>query len=85
MNLSLALTLLAILVLVGLLVRSKLRADAAEGDGRGHGTAPGQGDRLIDASYISGGAGGGHATTTRVTRDPQKYAKAFVPGKKRKE
>ena len=30
--------------------------------------------------YIrSGGGGGGHSTTIRVPKDPQEYAKAFVP------
>jgi len=43
------------------------------------GTEPGQGDQLIDMSFSSGGPGGGHGTVIRVTRDPQKYAQAFVP------
>lgn len=43
------------------------------------GIDPGQGDTLIDVNYASGGGGGGHSTTIRVPKDPQEYAKAFVP------
>jgi hypothetical protein len=43
------------------------------------GVDPGHGDTLIDVNYASGGGGGGHSTTIRVPKDPQEYAKAFVP------
>lgn len=49
------------------------------------GTEPGEGDHIIDNGYISGGPGGGHPTITRVTRDPQRYARAFVPRRKEKD
>ena len=46
------------------------------------GSLPGKGHHVIDASYLSGGGGGGHHGTFRVPRDPQEYAKGFVPRKK---
>ena len=48
------------------------------------GTAPGQGHITIESHYISGGGGGGNSITYTVPRDPQEYAKAFVP-KERKD
>jgi hypothetical protein len=45
------------------------------------GVLPDRGDTLIDVNYSSGGGGGGHSTTIRVPKDPQEYAKAFVPQK----
>ena len=65
----------AVIALVALLARSRAKADLKDR----RGTDPGHGDQLIDNGYISGGPGGGHPTTTRVTRDPQQYAKAFIP------
>lgn len=44
------------------------------------GVKPGHGDQLIDHGTVLGG-GGGHVTVSRVTRDPQAYAKAMVPKK----
>ncbi len=41
------------------------------------GVKPGQGDQLIDHGTVLGG-GGGHVTVSRVTRDPQEYAKAMA-------
>lgn len=46
------------------------------------GIPPGKGDTLIDVNYASGGGGGGHSTTIRVPKDPQEYARAFVPKEK---
>ncbi len=44
------------------------------------GTAPGRGDTLVNhGNEMGGGHGGGHPTAHRVTKDPQIYAKAFVP------
>jgi hypothetical protein len=43
------------------------------------GSAPGTGYHVIDASYHSGGAGGGHSAEFRVPKDPQEYAQMFVP------
>ena len=46
------------------------------------GSLPGRGYHEIDASYFSGGGGGGSQSTFRVPRDPQEYAKGFVPPQK---
>ena len=35
--------------------------------------------QVIDAHYHSGGAGGGHSTQYRVPKDPQAYARLFIP------
>ena len=43
------------------------------------GTAPGEGYTEIEANYHSGGPGGGHSSIIRVPRDPQEYARSFVP------
>ena len=48
------------------------------------GTEPGQGHTTIESHYISGGGGGGNSITYTVPKDPQEYAKAFVP-KERKD
>jgi hypothetical protein len=70
-----------ILGLVGAItVVAWLKARAAiRRDGRAErGLAPGTGDHIIDAEYSSG-LGGGQATQIRVPRDPQVYARRFVP------
>ena len=46
--------------------------------GQPRGLAPGTGDHIIDVEYSSG-LGGGHASQIRVPRDPQAYARRFVP------
>ena len=46
------------------------------------GSLPGTGYHEIEANYISGGGGGGHHGSFRVPRDPQEYAKGFVPRQK---
>ena len=43
------------------------------------GSLPGKGYHNIDASYSSGGGGGGQVMHYRVPKDPQEYAKTFVP------
>ncbi len=50
-----------------------------EGRNPMRGAPPGTGHHVIDASYLSGGGGGGHHATFKVPRDPQDYARAFVP------
>ena len=47
-------------------------------NGRPRGIAPGNGYEEIVSDYTSG-AGGGSRQVTRVPRDPQEYARAFVP------
>jgi len=65
---------LAIAVAAWLKARQTIRREA----GRPRGIAPGEGDHIIDVEYSSG-LGGGHATQIRVPRDPQTYARRFVP------
>jgi hypothetical protein len=56
-----------------------LRAEASRGnDGRTRGVAPGIGYTEIESTYASG-VGGGSQSITRVPRDPQEYARVFVP------
>ncbi|NSX55226.1 hypothetical protein [Parasulfitobacter algicola] len=49
--------------------------------GTERGSLPGKGDHIIEADYSSG-MGGGHHTQYRVPKDPQEYAKMFVPKEK---
>jgi len=63
------------IALIVALARSRMRHESKSR----RGTEPGQGDQLIDTTYYAGGPGGGHGGVTRVTRDPQHYARAFVP------
>ncbi|WGH78177.1 hypothetical protein [Jannaschia ovalis] len=66
----------AILVLRALWV---LRQEARQPHGgRPRGIAPGEGYEEIVSDY-STGAGGGSRLVTRVPRDPQEYARVFVP------
>ncbi|THH38361.1 hypothetical protein E4Z66_01965 [Aliishimia ponticola] len=46
------------------------------------GSLPGKGDHIIHSDYSSGGGGGGHATSYTIPKDPQEYAKRFVPREK---
>jgi hypothetical protein len=41
--------------------------------------SPEKGYHEIDASYHSGGGGGGQSGSFRVPKDPQTYAKLFIP------
>ena len=61
-----------------------LRSEARRDDGgRPRGTAPGEGYTEIESDYFSG-VGGGSQSVTRVPKDPQEYARAFVPGRRGK-
>jgi hypothetical protein len=73
--LSLAIALVAVITGAVALKRTK---------GTERGSLPGEGDHVIEADYSSGAGGGGHATTYTIPRDPQEYAKRFVPREKRK-
>ncbi|MBU3258433.1 hypothetical protein KPG71_00250 [Roseovarius sp. PS-C2] len=66
---------IAIAVVTALLAVLRVKTDTLSA----RGCDPGQGDQLIDIAYCSGGLGGGHGSVMRVTRDPQQYARAFVP------
>ena len=46
------------------------------------GSEPGTGHHIVEAAYHSGGAGGGHDGRFTVPRDPQEYARLFVPKQK---
>ena len=76
------LAVLLALVIVGTLVARALWIMRAEGrqedGGRPRGVRPGSGYTEIQSDYFSG-LGGGSQSTTRVPRDPQEYARAFVP------
>ena len=47
------------------------------------GSDPGKGYHTLTSDYQSG-MGGGHVTTWKVPRDPQEYARSFVPKDKSK-
>lgn len=66
--------------LVGvLLIRAIWVVRAEERHPPPRGSEPGAGFTEIEANYHSGGPGGGHSTIIRVPRDPQEYARSFVP------
>ncbi|QBF32220.1 hypothetical protein [Thalassococcus sp. S3] len=71
----LSLAILAVSILSGALA---LRRSKNEG----RGSLPGKGDHIIEANYSSGL--GGHSVTYRVPKDPQDYAKRFIPRETRK-
>ncbi|MBC7133234.1 MAG: hypothetical protein H5U16_09035 [Roseovarius sp.] len=74
-------TLLAVLVLIVAVLRA---AQAIRHDRRGaRGCEPGPGHSVIESHYSSGGAGGGHSMSYRIPRDPQTYAKLFIPKDRR--
>lgn len=62
-----------------LLVRAIWVVRAEQKNTPERGTLPGQGYTEIEANYHSGGPGGGHSSIIRVPRDPQEYARSFVP------
>lgn len=72
---TIALILTGIAVVVVLTVRHHLRLEI----GRGRGTLPHRDDMIVDGGWTAGGPGGGHSHVVRVTRDPHRYARAFVP------
>ncbi|WP_299842868.1 hypothetical protein [uncultured Jannaschia sp.] len=81
--LSAYLALFIVLLLVGRAIWV-LRAEARRDDGgRPRGVAPGEGYTEIESDYFSG-VGGGNQSVTRVPKDPQEYARAFVPGRRGK-
>ncbi|MGB3407926.1 MAG: hypothetical protein WBA67_10570 [Jannaschia sp.] len=60
-----------------------LRSESAMPDGgRPRGVDPGEGFVEIESDYSSG-VGGGNHLTSRVPRDPQAYARTFVPRRNR--
>ena len=77
MTLASTITLLsmAILLVVGWRTIHVMRSEKAAK----RGSLPGTGHHVIEANYHSGGGGGGHDGRFTVPRDPQAYAKLFVP------
>ncbi len=69
--------LLSALVLLVAVLRAAQSLRHARGTERG--ITPGSGDQILHADYSSGAGGGGHSGTYRVPRDPQEYARKFVP------
>ena len=67
-----------LVVAIGAVVWFKARQTIRRERHLPRGLAPGEGDHIIDVEYSSG-LGGGHATQIRVPRDPQAYARRFVP------
>ncbi|WP_224823532.1 hypothetical protein [Cognatishimia sp. MH4019] len=64
---------IAIVIVTGITAARAIRADNAAD----RGLEPGDGDHIIDVNYSSGL--GGQQSQIRVPRDPQEYAKTFVP------
>ena len=71
---------LCALILVVLAVRTAAVMRAERGARRG--SPPGEGHHRVEAGYWSGGAGGGHDGHFTVPKDPQEYARRFVPRRK---
>lgn len=77
-----AITLLVIAIVLVAVISGAMALKRTRGTERG--SLPGKGDHVIEANYSSGAGGGGHSTTYTVPRDPQEYAKRFVPREKQK-
>ena len=73
---------LAILIFVVTLLSAFISVRSSRLSERG--SLPGKGVHVIDAQYSSGAGGGGHSSTYTVPKDPQEYAKCFVPKGKQK-
>ena len=71
---------LCALILAVLAVRTIVVVRAERGARRG--SPPGEGHHRIEAGYWSGGGGGGHGGVFTVPKDPQEYARRFVPRQK---
>ncbi len=66
-----------IAVVTGLLARSAIRQDRDNGEDE-RGSVPGKGKHTLTSNYTSG-MGGGNSAEWTVPKDPQEYAKRFVP------
>jgi len=82
MSTGVAITLLSALVLLFAVLRAAQALRQEKGRDQ-RGSAPGKGYHEVDASYHSGGAGGGQDGRFRVPRDPQEYARMFIPKDRR--
>lgn len=68
---------LSVLILGVLAVRAWMVMRAERGARPG--AEPGQGHHVMRSEYFSGGGGGGETTEYTVPKDPQAYARLFVP------
>ena len=73
-----------IVAIVGVIVWHTLRVMAREGNAP-RGAPPGTGYHTLRSEYFSGGGGGGEAREYTVPKDPQAYARLFVPKDKPKD
>ena len=67
--------------ILAVLVARAVSIMRAEGGRRPRGVPPGTGHVEIESQYFSGLGGGSHQAT-RIPRDPQAYARAFVPARR---
>ncbi|MDW4496760.1 hypothetical protein R5H30_02115 [Sulfitobacter sp. D35] len=74
---TLGIVILSGLVLLLAVLRGLQALRHTEGTERG--SEPGKGYHVIEAEYFSGGGGGGHSTSYKIPRDPQEYARTFIP------
>lgn len=81
MNMGLTIPILIALILAVLVIIGIGRQRQFDGTRRG--SPPGKGYHTLESNYSSGL--GGHDTTWRVPRDPQEYARSFVPAHARRE
>jgi hypothetical protein len=72
-----AILLLSALVVLVLVLRAAQSLRHTRGTERG--SLPGHGHHVIRAEYMSGGGGGGHFASYEIPKDPQEYARRFVP------
>ena len=77
-----AIILLTLAIILVAIISGAMALKRTRGTERG--SLPGKGDHVIEANYSSGAGGGGHSTTYKIPRDPQEYAKRFIPMEKRK-
>ncbi|MGR3460815.1 MAG: hypothetical protein ACU0AX_08035 [Roseovarius sp.] len=71
-------TVLSGLVLLLAVLRAAQVLRQERGRRAGRGTEPGPGDSTIESHYSSG-VSGGQSMSYRISRDPQTYAKLFIP------
>ncbi|SFG20099.1 hypothetical protein SAMN04488020_101490 [Palleronia marisminoris] len=80
---GLALPVVLAALILGLLAARAWAVMRAERGAR-RGAEPGEGHHVIRSEYFSGGGGGGETTEYTVPKDPQAYARLFVPKTKNK-
>jgi len=64
-------------IILAILITRAVYVVRSERGGTSRGCEPGEGDHIIHADYSSGLSG--HSTSYKIPRDPQVYAKRFVP------